>query len=70
MSTGSNKAAVRRSQDAFNAGDLEGVDKLTTNTKGLDLKLFPAKKSQKGGCIIGECCDNNAFRKGGYLSKV
>ena len=34
MSTGSNKAAVRPSQDASNAGDLDGLDKLTTNDTG------------------------------------
>ena len=30
MSTASNKAAIRHSQDAFSAGDLDGIDKLTT----------------------------------------
>jgi ribosomal protein S18 acetylase RimI-like enzyme len=31
--------------------------------QSLDLKLFPTKKSQKAGCITGECCDKRDKHK-------
>jgi ribosomal protein S18 acetylase RimI-like enzyme len=40
MSTKSNKATVRRSQDAFSAGDLDGVDKLTTQDTDWAAKIL------------------------------
>lgn len=40
MSTESNKVAVRRSQDAFNAGDLDGIDQLTTKDTDWAAKIL------------------------------